>query len=381
MSEFDILIRTILDATGGDLTIRQQKQIKDAISGVDGVAGLTVRQMRQLEAASKSAGGAALDAFKKIAPTATGPGPGFVSPVSAAAKVTEALDQSAPAAREAGGRIGQEAGEGMSHTLEHHLKTHLANMIGATVGASGLGRLAAIGVGGAMAAVGFAIAEKLKETTAHYFEQIDLMEEKMREFQNVADTLDPFAVTRDHLDQDTNAFMRSLSEIDRNAKTVNKTFAEMNELLLLRQKIAEEISDKELEKQIEQIRAKGASGKITSFQETSLIERAQREARDRKAVRDVDNAEEQKALKEQEARVAMGASLFNRDLAKSFNKPIADLQTQVNAGNKKAELNFGATFPSFSRLNSCSLCLWMCSSVSIFFVLFCSRESGLSSGR
>lgn len=87
-------------------------------------------------------------------------------------RVVGSLRSAAPAAAAAGAHVGEKAGEGMSHALEHHLKVHVANMIGNVLGAPGVGRLAALGAGGVIGAVGLAATEKIGEAISEKLKEL-----------------------------------------------------------------------------------------------------------------------------------------------------------------------------------------------------------------
>src|SRR5688572_3353470 len=63
-----VAIETTLKGEAGELSIRQQRELKKALDDVNRGAELTVRQMRTLEAAAKASGGQAAELFKQISP-------------------------------------------------------------------------------------------------------------------------------------------------------------------------------------------------------------------------------------------------------------------------------------------------------------------------
>jgi hypothetical protein len=242
----EVLIKTVLDGKDGALSIKQQKDLAEAIRKTGDVSTLSVRQFNELERAAKRAGAAAAEAFEKLNSNSTGKRGGSYSPLASGydapigpsaydfyqqqAEAQRRVNDKANAARRGKGKPPRADGEEDGHGLGHNMRRHWGAVAGQALGMPGLGM--AVSAGGVAAMLGGAviILEKMVRFTNEWIASARRFAEIGHMYAVVGDYIKSAAANQRSLNRETALFELGLAAVDRNARNVATTMEHIGTL-------------------------------------------------------------------------------------------------------------------------------------------------------
>lgn len=244
-----ILIETLAKGNGGEMTIREQKALKQILDQVRDSTEMTVREMRVLEKAARAAGSESYEAFRKA--NGGGSGGGGGSPPA----------PPAPSSQGGGG-----TGSAM--------RRHFGAIGGQILGMPGMGMM--MGVGGAAAAIGgiVLVLEKVISKFNEWNESISQTVRHSMEFDLMGTRVATLGTLTRQVSEHNKDLALSYSQVERNIRTVSAEIAHLSEIQTLQLKKQQDLDDALLEKQKARIDLATRFNPIARIEQTEAAERA-----------------------------------------------------------------------------------------------------------
>jgi hypothetical protein len=219
----EILIKTILDAQGGELTIRQQREIQKAIKQTGDTSELTVRQMREMERAAQKAGGETLAFWQKIQPqsTAGARGSNFTSMAQYGAPIGPQVTPP-PVIPPSGSH-----GLNLNSTA---MRRHFGAVAGQVLGMPGMGMMMA--GGGMVAGIGAAVLalERMVTLFGELGDTARQIEDIGRSYTSLGDQVKSVESYQRSLNRETEIFQLQLFQIQREVFNTANMVQQLNDL-------------------------------------------------------------------------------------------------------------------------------------------------------
>lgn len=297
-----ILIKTIADLKDGDLTIKQQKELEQAIKATGAGAELTVRQMRTLEQA----------AAKVKAPAA-----GISPEQSAAGRVASSSAVKPPKIP---------APEPPEEEKQHSgttMRRHFGAVAGQLLGMPGLGMLAA--AGGLTAGIGIAVSlmEKAGRVALAWNAAIQEVLATSRGFETYEQRVDSLSLRTQNLRQHNDGVALSLGQIERQVNNTANAVSHYLDLLQTQSTFGARVEDAQLKAALARINLEQRFNPAERIRQTEAAEEA---AYQRRMAREKQEEQNKLAAFALQEKLATARKAFNQANLADVNAALPERQ-------------------------------------------------------